>query len=202
MAQEEKITSRILAQARADAEAALAAAQSKADELLASVSAKCAKQQEEASAAATREAEETAQRIARMSALDLRKDELQLKRALVEEAFAAAIERLEALPAEDASALYERLICEQASGGEAVCPAPSAAGYINAAFLARVSGRLAKDGRAELTLAAPAPGLKAGLLLMKDGAVTDLSPASLVRALQDGMEADVAAALYPSALYA
>ena len=114
---------RILADAQAEADAALADADKEAERI-----ALIAKDErfriENETAQKTKRLNDAAQEKSRTNAaLDSRKYALKVKRALIDEAFALAAERMEQKSDEERSALIKALLIREAEGGEMIIPA-------------------------------------------------------------------------------
>lgn len=114
------------------------------------------------------------------------------KQAAAEHVFAKAAERLENLDAAAYAQLLERLLIERASDGEEVLPATADAKIIDAAFVERVNGELAKRaGKASVRLGGPTGEIARGFILKSGRILTNCSLESLVSDAREQLEADV-----------
>lgn len=159
---------RILADAQAEADAALADADKEAERI-----ALIAKDErfriENETAQKTKRLNDAAQEKSRTNAaLDSRKYALKVKRALIDEAFALAAERMEQKSDEERSALIKALLIREAEGGEMIIPAARDEANVKS-VLAEVNAALAQSNRAPLTIAPADADITGGFILKAAG---------------------------------
>lgn len=119
----EKLTSRILEEAEAEAGRVIMEAEAKAGAIASEAAAEAERLNMEYAKRAERAAEDIIERSRTNAALDSRKAALREKRRVLGEAFALAKKELCALEGERRRALIERMIRENAKGGETLRPA-------------------------------------------------------------------------------
>lgn len=186
---------RILADAQAEADAALADADKEAERI-----ALIAKDErfriENETVQKTKRLNDAAQEKSRTNAaLDSRKYALKVKRALIDEAFALAAERMEQKSDEERSALIKALLIREAEGGEMIIPA--ARDEANAkGVLAEANAALAQSGRAPLTIAPADADITGGFILKATGYEKNCSFAAVLREVRAAEESAVAGILF------
>ena len=117
----EKITARIEAAAQAEVDRILAEAGAEAAEIAAKAQAQADAEAAELAAKNARIANERAERLVSAAQMDARKVQLAAKQEMIEKAFALALEKLCAMPAEQYTAvLADLLVKASASGTEEV----------------------------------------------------------------------------------
>ena len=158
------------------------------------------------------------QRLIRMEELDERKRVLAAKRSLIDRAFDAALQKMKAMPADEARAFLIRLIAEVAEGDEQVIIGAEDAAWFNDAFVSEANAALKKAGRKgeltlateqrkgvtlkkagreeEVTLAAERRKGVSGLILAKDDTEINCSYAAILDSKRLEMEAEVAQVLF------
>lgn len=186
---------RILADAQAEADAALADADNEAERI-----ALIAKDErfriENETVQKTKRLNDAAQEKSRTNAaLDSRKYALKIKRALIDEAFALAAERMEQKSDAERCALIKALLIREAEGGETIIPA--ARDEANAkGVLAEVNAALAETGRAPLTMGQAAADINGGFILRAAGYEKNCSFAAVLREVRAAEESAVAGILF------
>lgn len=186
---------RILADAQAEADAALADADKEAERI-----ALIAKDErfriENETVQKTKRLNDAAQEKSRTNAaLDSRKYALKVKRALIDEAFALAAERMEQKSDAERSALIKALLIREAEGGEMIIPA--ARDEANAkGVLAEANAALAQSNRAPLTIAPADADITGGFILKAAGYEKNCSFAAVLREVRAAEESAVAGILF------
>lgn len=186
---------RILADAQAEADTALADADKEAERI-----ALIAKDErfriESETELRTKRLNDAAQEKSRTNAaLDSRKYALKVKRALIDEAFVLAAERMEQKSDTERSALIKALLIREAEGGETIIPA--ARDEANAkSVLAEVNAALAQSGRAPLTIAPADADITGGFILKATGYEKNCSFAAVLREVRAAEESAVAGILF------
>lgn len=148
---------------------------------------------------ASEDAEATRLRMERMEELEERKRLLSDKRALIDEAFAQALDKLEAMPSAQACAFLLTEAAAVAEGDETVILGSKHPGWFDDKFLADLNALLQKQGKpGKLTLSNEKRDGETGLILAKNGMEISCTFASLLDSKRLDMEADIAAILFPN----
>lgn len=185
------MTEKIRDEARGEAQATLAQARERAAQISAQSHEKCERLLADALQKANAEAEEMRGRMQRMAQLDTRKAVLQVKRDMMNEAFALALDKMNAMPPKKARAMYRLLLLESAEGGEMLYIGADNRAWFDDAFLREVNQAL----KAPLKLSgASCAGM--GFVLERDDMRIDGTNAAILEAQRLGMEADVARTLF------
>ena len=141
---------------------------------------------------ASEDAEAARLRMERMEELEERKRLLSDKRALIDEAFAQALDKLEAMPPQQARA------AAVSDGDETVILGSKNPGWFDDKFLADLNTLLQKQGKpGQLTLGEEKRNGETGMILAKNGMEISCTFASLLDSRRLDMEADIAAILFP-----
>ena len=186
---------RILADAQAEADAALADADKEAERIALIAKDECFRIESETELKAKRLNDAAQEKSRTNAALDSRKYALKVKRALIDEAFALAAERMEQKSDEERSALIKALPIREAEGGEAIIPA--ARDEANAkGVLAEVNAALSEAGRAPLTIAPADADITGGFILKATGYEKNCSFAAVLREVRAAEESAVAGILF------
>lgn len=147
---------------------------------------------------ASEDAEATRLRMERMEELEERKRLLSDKRALIDEAFAQALAKLEAMPAAQARAFLLTEASAVAQGDETVLLGSKNTAWFDDTFLADLNALLKKQGKSgALMLSGEKRDGETGLILSKNGMEISCTFASLLSSKRLDMEADIAAILFP-----
>lgn len=193
----EPIVSRILADARAQAEQLVESAKENAQQRSRLQQAEL----EQAHAKALEKAREEAllqrERMIRMALLEERKRDLAMKREVIQAAFEHALEQLQNLPVEQAQAFIQHILM-QARGDEQVVIAPSSEAVFTQAFLQQLNAALKKAGKpGTLTLSDQRREIGAGCILISGGVESNCTFAALLNQQRTALEGAVAAAVFP-----
>lgn len=192
----QSILTRIEQDAREAAAQILRDARAKADAMQKASEAKIERERSEALEQARREALELDDRMQRMAKLDVRKALLAAKRQVLDEAFAKALSKLQAMPDGDAKAFGMRLLLGAAQGDERVVP-DEASAWCDAAFIKEANAKLTEAGRpGGLTLAPETRKLGGGFVLLRGGMEVQCTYVAALEAGRMDMEADIAALLF------
>ena len=147
---------------------------------------------------ASEDAEAARLRMERMEELEERKRLLSDKRALIDEAFAQALDKLEAMPPQQARAFLMTEAAAVADGDETVILGSKNPGWFDDKFLADLNTLLQKQGKpGQLTLGNETRDGETGMILAKTGMEISCTFASLLDSRRLDMEADIAAILFP-----
>ncbi len=181
--------------AREAASAALADAQRRAEEMKAASEAQMQRQLEQMDARIRTDAAEAESRMLRMAELEDKKARLAVKRQVMDETFAMALEQMRALPKEQKRAFFLSQLLSAAHGGETVCIGVEARAWYDEGFLQEANAALEKQGRlASLCAGEDISGC--GFELRQDGAAVNCTLESLVESRRMALEGDVARALF------
>lgn len=186
---------RILADARAEADAMTADADAQAAEIMLIAKDECFRIENETELRARRLNDAAQEKNRTNAALDSRKYALKVKRTLIDEAFALAAERMEQQSDAERSALIKALLMREAEGGETVMPAARDAENAKR-VLDGVNAALAQSNRAPLTLGQADAGIKGGFVLWAAGYEKNCSFAAVLREVRAAEESAVAAILF------
>mgnify|MGYP000659979616 CR=1 FL=1 len=179
---------RILADAQAEADTALADADKEAERIALIAKDECFRTENETELR-TKRLNDAAQEKSRTNYA------LQVKRALIDEAFALAAERMEQKSDAERSALIKALLIREAEGGETIIPA--ARDEANAkSVLAEVNAALAQSNRAPLTIAPADADITGGFILKAAGYEKNCSFAAVLREVRAAEESAVAGILF------
>lgn len=186
---------RILADAQAEADTALADADKEAERIALIAKDECFRTENETELRTKRLNDAAQEKSRTNAALDSRKYALKVKRALIDEAFALAAERMEQKSDAERSALIKALLIREAEGGEMIIPA--ARDEANAkSVLAEVNAALAQSGRAPLTIAPADADITGGFILKATGYEKNCSFAAVLREVRAAEESAVAGILF------
>ena len=192
----EKITDRIIADAREKAAEIVNEAKTQAAEIAADYEGKANGILAEARAKAEAQGVQTAQRAEAAGALEGRKWTLAAKQQLLEDTFNLVLDKLCALPKEEYVALLTRQLLTAAQGGEEV--------IFNQADRARVGKEVVttaneglKTGR--LTLSEETRDIKGGFILKSGPVELNCALETLVEQEKEALSPQVASRLFPKA---
>lgn len=140
------------------------------------------------------DAEELRLRMQRMDELEGRKALLAHKRTVLDEAFASALQQLQALPPADMRAFFLDKLVATAQGGEAVLS--GAQGGMDQGMVDEANQLLAKQGKPAGLVLSPdtVPGM--GFALLRDGIQVVCTFDRLVSDARMGLETEIAAILF------
>ncbi len=186
---------RILADAQAEADAALADADNEAERIALIAKDECFRTENETELRTKRLNDAAQEKSRTNAALDSRKYALKVKRALIDEAFALAAERMEQKSDAERSALIKALLIREAEGGEMIIPAVRDEANAKG-VLAEVNAALAQSGRAPLTIAPADADITGGFILKATGYEKNCSFAAVLREVRAAEESAVAGILF------
>jgi len=190
MAGATKLVEKILSEAKRQAEGNVRDAEEQAEKVLAKARDDAKAASAELLAKADRDADARAKRMISVAELDGRKERLATKQKLIEELFAAAVDKLQKMPAAEYAKLLQGMIVEAASGGEEIALSKGDLEKLPATFLDDVNKALAAAGKPKKLTAAKAPGNIDGGFVLRSGDVeVNHSFASLVKMRRDELEA-------------
>lgn len=190
------ILKRIEQEARQAADAALSEARARADALQASCQTKLAQEDEAAMERARKDALALDDRMQRMAELDARKALLREKRVVLDEAFALALKKMQAMPAAQAKRYAMAVLLDVARGDETLI-ADADSTWCDAAFVREANAALAAAGReGKLRLSGEKRALGGGFLLVRGGMEVNCSFEAAISARRLELEAEVASLLF------
>ncbi len=190
------ILKRIEQEARQAADAALSEARARADALQASCQTKLAQEDEAAMERARKDALALDDRMQRMAELDARKALLREKRIVLDEAFALALKKMQAMPAAQAKRYAMAVLLDAARGDETLI-ADADSAWCDAAFVREANVALAAAGReGKLRLSGEKRALGGGFLLVRGGMEVNCSFEAAIAARRLELEAEVASLLF------
>lgn len=186
---------RILADAQAEADTALADADKEAERIALIAKDECFRTENETELRTKRLNDAAQEKSRTNAALDSRKYALKVKRALIDEAFALAAERMEQKSDAERSALIKALLIREAEGGETIIPAARDEANVKS-VLAEVNAALAQSNRAPLTIAPADADITGGFILKATGYEKNCSFAAVLREVRAAEESAVAGILF------
>lgn len=190
----EKITDRILADAKAQAQDILAQAKTQAEEIAANYKGRADALMAEERARTDAQAAQTVKLAEAAGALEGRKWLLSAKQQLLEDAFTLALDKLCALPKEEYTALLAKMLSSAAQGGEEVVFNRSDRAQVGKAVVTAANETL-KSGR--LTLSEETRDIRGGFILKSGLVEVNCALETLVEQEKETMSAQVASRLFP-----
>jgi len=189
----EKITQRILDDAREKAAANLAAAEKQAETILAEGDALAEKKRREILAEASAEALDLVRRRQAICDLELRKKTLAAKRELLDEVFRDAEQALSAVSHQESEALLEKLLVECAAAGNGrLIIAEKDAALPKPAFVLRAEKTLREKGlERNIEIDRADPAISGGFIYVSGVLEINCTFGAVVRQGRDRLEAGV-----------
>ncbi len=193
----EAILDKIEQDALATAAQTLDDAQKKVDSLKAASREKIGEMHRSMLSQAELDGDALAQRLRRMAELNDRKDLLGKKRALIDEAFALAAQKLADAPATQKRSFFTRQIAKYAAGNETLVIGANGADWFDGAFLAEVNAALQKAGKpGTLTFAPEKREGCIGVIISQSGAEIRCTFDALLEEMRAELEQKTAATLF------
>ena len=194
----EKITDRILSEAREEAEAIKAEASAKAEEILADYEGQAKETYEARMESGKKEAADAADRKIRAAGLQSRKDVLAAKQEMIEAAYAAAKETILNMPeAEYIEFLAEKASRASVSGTEQIALNEADQKKIGDALVKAANEKLAAAGKkAELSLSQETAAITGGLFLREKDISVNCSIDSLMAICREELDVKVSKVLF------
>ena len=189
----EKITSKIIGDAQAEAEAALAQAHAERDEILAEAKAEAQRILSKAQADGSADKEKLISRRKAVADIDGRKIVLEEKQKLIADCFDQAVEKIVSM---DAASYVDFLVRKLAAAGET-----SGELILNPADAERVGEKLTAAAAkaipgSSFTLSDETRGIKGGFVLKKGSVYVNCAVEALVDEAREELVGDVAARLF------
>lgn len=191
----QKLVDRILSDAMADAQATKAQADETCRAILAGGKEQAAKLAEKNKAAREAAVAGILERSRTNAELEARKNLLAERRKVIDEAFAAAYEKMCALDADARVGICKKLLLEEADGGETV-EAAAADRAALMALLPEINAALEAAGKAPLKEGAEAADVAYGFVLVGEGYEKDCSFEAILRDARAVEETKVAGILF------
>lgn len=191
----ERLTGRILEDARAEASKTAREAEAQAGAIKARAEAEAARIAEEYEDKARKAAGDILERSRTNAELDARKQALTAKRQVLDAAFEAALKGMRAMPEEKRDGFFKGLILQAAYGGETVYPAAEDAGRAQR-LLPEINAALEAAGKAPLTLGAERQDIGGGCLIAGCGYEMNCSFEALLHDFREKEEGGVAKLLF------
>ena len=194
----DKITERILSEARADADAVIAEAKGQAEEIMKDYGAQASQAFEANLAQGKLDAESNADRKSRTARLQAKKDILSTKQELIDKAYAVAQEQLLAMSGDE----YVRFLADKAcrasiSGTEQIVLNEKDKAGIGEKVVAAANAKLAAAGKtAEMTLSGETADILGGLFLKRGDISVNCSIETLLSIGREDLDARVAGILF------
>lgn len=190
----ERLTARILEDARAEADVSARAAQAEADRIKELAAAEAEKIRAGFAAQAEVTAKDILERSRTNAQLDARKFALAAKRRVLDDAFKGALDKLNALDGQARDRLIQALALKAAHGGEALCPAKEDKERAEK-LLSGINAALAEKGKDALTMGECAD-VDGGFLLRGKGYEMNCSFEALLSDFRQAEESGVAKILF------
>ena len=127
--------------------------------------------------------------------LDSRKYALRERRTVIDEAFAAASDKLYGLKGAERDSLIKAVAVREADGGETLRPAKADAEILGGRLLGDINAALKAAGKAPVTLG-EVSDIRAGFILVGAGYEKDCSFAAMLREVREREESSVAGILF------
>lgn len=192
----EKITGMIQSGARAEIDAVLARAQEEAEAVSARYDAQIRAESADLESRNAKAAAEREERLVSAAQMEARKAALAAKQEMVEKAYALALEKLCAMPAERYTEVLAALLVQASSTGkEEVILSPKDRGKVGEAAVAKAN----KDGKKQLTLSKETRDIPGGFILKAQNVEVNCAFDTLVRLQRAETAGAVAKMLFPEA---
>lgn len=194
----ERISQRILSEARSQAEELLAGAAKKSAAVIAAAEKEAAQNKEQILEKAKKEIEEQKKRILGLAQLDARKNMLAAKQELLTEAFQQALQKLINLEEEEYwGYLRQMLLASMQTGAETIILSPRDKARIPHKFWDDLKKELINSGRAGKCFLGPeSPEIKGGFILQSEELEINNSFNALLSRQREELESEVAAMLF------
>ena len=193
----EKITQRILEEAREKAQAIRAEAESAAGSVVSEARERAQILTQKAEAAAKDSLSDAARRFVAVAELDAKKYRLGAKIQVLDEAFREAESAFLAMEPAAYRAVYERIVLSAVSSGrEGIAPAADET-RLDQGFVDGVNATLRAQGRTgELVLMPKREDISGGLILLEGSMEINLSTAAVMRQVREEIEGQTADLLF------
>lgn len=175
----------------------LADAEKKAEQLRAASARRIEKTHEQTRAQAQADAAELEQRLMRMAELEDRKALLGKKRAVLDEAFALAADKLRRMPAGELRAFLVQAAAKETAGSESVIVCENGADFAQGDLIGELNQAVRALGKpGNLRMSEQKRSDATGLVLSEGGAETNCTLEAMLAAIRIEMETQVASVLF------
>ena len=194
----EKITDKIIADAKAEANEIISSARAQADEIRRGGEAQAEAETSGILSAAKQKSEEILRRAQSNAGLEARKQRLSAKQALVSQAFDRAFTLLKTLPdAKYLTFLTTLAVKASTTGSEELIFSPAVRAKYGKQVVVAANRQLEQSGRtAALTLSVESRDIPGGLFLKNGRVEANCTLDTLLRLSRDGLSAEVAGLLF------
>ncbi len=172
-------------------------AQKKAQQLLAASAQRIETAHDQTRAQAQADAAELEQRLVRMAELEDRKTLLGKKRAVLDEAFALAADKLRHMPTDELRAFLVKAAAKEATGNECVIVCENDTAFAQGDLIGELNQAMRMLGKpAQLCLSEQKRTDATGLVLSSGGAETSCTLEAMLAAIRLELETQVASVLF------
>ena len=198
MAGTEIIVEKILSQALEKAKEIKDAAKLEAEQFEKNAIEQATKKAEKLVSDAKAEMQERERRITAVAEIEIKKLELAAKRAVLDEAYEAALVKLASLDTDKYRELYLKSVLPALTKGtETIAPAAKDAERLGQAFIDMLNKRLEANGiKAQLKLAPPRADADFGLWVIDGSCEIDFTNKAVIRAVREKTEGETAKLLF------
>lgn len=191
------IAKKIIDDARAQAAVTLADANERAEQYKGRMDKETEQRRADAMKQAQVDCGELRERMLRMAELDQKKAQLAVKRELIDQAFGAALQKLQSMDVASKTVYFEKLIEENAMGDEELVVSAKDAEIFTPGCLARINARLKGAGKpGAITLSPDRRETGGGFILKKSGKEVNCTFAAMISQIRPSLEAQVAQTLF------
>ena len=192
----EQVIEKILNEARGEADRILAEARDKVDRQQQEQQASLNQYRDESRQLADRAAEDKRDRMLAAARMDVRKQTLAAKVAILDELFEAARKRLNSLPDDPYRGLMMRLLKQAVVTGDEELIVGQSETRLNGEFVKQANRELAAEKKGSLSLSDKRAPIEGGFLLQHGSIRVNASTDMLIGRLRDEMESEIANELF------
>jgi V/A-type H+-transporting ATPase subunit E len=194
----EKVSDKILADARERVEKIALSAKKEADQILYEASEEASRHEQEGENRIAQEAEQEKMRLIGLAQLEMRKAYLGIRRELLDMAFDQALDRLVSQEDHDYQKLLRGLLMKAVeTGDEELILSSRDRQRLGESFLHQINAELSQSGRqGRLRLSDETRDIRGGFLLRKGKIETNCTLEALVTAAKDDMEVELVPILF------
>lgn len=191
-----EVVDKILTEAKAEADGIRAEAQSKLSDENARANASLASYKKETGTLADEQAKETKSRMLAAARMDIKKEYVQAKAKLLDEVFAKAIERVNALPEKEYQQLISTLMLKAVETGDEEVVVGKNDSRINQNLIKNINRQLGPGFKGNLQLAGDKANIDGGFILRRGKIQINVSTEVLVAQARDELEIELANQLF------
>lgn len=198
MAEADKLREKILEEARQQAETIVRHAENEAADILNAAKAEAGEKEQLATEKAQREAEERKKRLLASADLEGRKQVLQVKQDLIDEAFAKAIDKMGSLPAQQYVKIIASMVVEAVSSGtEEIILSKKDKDTFGTDIIKAVNSSLSEKGiKNAVKLSEITKDIKGGFILRSGDIEINNSFDAIIKMRRDELEPEVVSVLF------